>query len=63
QDWQPSDARLGTSVALAGDAALAAPEPKRDWRSWVLWAVLVIGALLVAGFAFSVLRTSKPPTA
>ncbi|ATE70723.1 DUF3999 domain-containing protein [Lysobacter capsici] len=61
QDWQPSDASLGASAPLAGDAALAAPEPKRDWRSWVLWAVLVVGALLVAGFAFNVLRTSKPP--
>lgn len=61
KDWQPSDASLGASAPLAGDAALIAPEPKRDWRSWMLWLVLVAGALIVSGFAFSLLRTSKPP--
>ena len=58
-NWQPSPAYLGPPQALAGDAALA---PKRDWTAWLLWAVLVLGALLVAGFAISVLRTvpAKP---
>ncbi|MCW5581409.1 MAG: DUF3999 family protein, partial [Luteimonas sp.] len=42
--------------ALAGESALQpAPQP-RDWRSWLLWGLLVAGALLVAGFAFSLLR-------
>lgn len=62
-DWQPAEASLGASAALAGEAALVPPEPKRDWRSWVLWAVLVAGALIVAGFAFSLLRSGPPPAA
>lgn len=59
-DWQPSPAYLGPSQALAGDAALV---PRRDWTAWLLWAVLVLGALLVAGFAISVLRKAPPPRA
>ncbi len=55
-DWQPSPAYLGAPKALAGDAAL---QPQRDWTSWLLWIVLVLGAVIVAGFAFSLLR-SKP---
>ena len=55
-DWQPSPAYLGAARPLAGDAAF---KPARDWTSWLLWAVLALGALLVAGFAFSLLR-SKP---
>lgn len=57
-DWQPSPAYLGPPQELAGDAALA---PRRDWTAWLLWAVLVLGALLVAGFAVSVLRKAPPP--
>ncbi|ALN65448.1 putative transmembrane protein [Lysobacter antibioticus] len=60
KDWQPAEASLGEPAPLAGPAALVPPEPKRDWRSWLLWAVLVAGALIVAGFAFSLLRSSKP---
>lgn len=52
-DWQPSPAYLGAPRPLAGDAAL---EPAHDWKSWLLWAVLALGALLVAGFALSLLR-------
>jgi hypothetical protein len=58
-DWQPSPAYLGQVQALAGEAALKPAPPKRDWKSWLLWALLVGGALLVAGFAFSLLR-NKP---
>lgn len=59
KDWQPASATLGTRQALAGNAALQPRVEKPDWKRWTLWAVLVGGALLVAGFAFSLLR-SKP---
>lgn len=55
-DWQPSPAYLGNAQPLAGAAAL---KPAYDWKAWLLWAVLLLGALLVAGFAFSLLR-KKP---
>ncbi|QWP76726.1 DUF3999 domain-containing protein [Lysobacter sp. K5869] len=58
-EWRPADATLGAASDLAGAAALAAPEPVRDWRSWLLWAVLVGGALIVVGFAMSLLRSGK----
>lgn len=60
KDWQPAEASLGEPAPLAGAAALVPLEPQRDWRSWLLWAVLIAGALIVAGFAFSLLRSSKP---
>lgn len=60
RDWQPADATLGSAVALAGASALVPAEPERDWYSYMLWAVLVGGALIVAGFAFSLLKSNKP---
>ena len=57
--WQPSPAYLGAIKPLAGEAAL---QPVRDWKSWLLWAVLASGAVVVAGFAFSLLRSPKSPT-
>ncbi|MGO4779458.1 DUF3999 family protein, partial [Lysobacter sp. 2RAB21] len=60
RDWQPADATLGSAVALAGASALVPAEPERDWHSYMLWAVLVAGALIVAGFAFSLLKSNKP---
>lgn len=60
QDWQPARATLGTAQALAGDQALVPAPPQRDWKSWLLWALLIVGALVVAGFAVSLLRGAKP---
>ncbi|WP_147652568.1 DUF3999 domain-containing protein [Vulcaniibacterium gelatinicum] len=55
RDWQPAPAYLGSSRELAGEAALV---PRRDWKTWLLWGVLVLGAAVVAGFALSLLRRS-----
>ena len=48
--------------ALAGAAALTPAPVERDWKAWLLWALLVGGALIVAGFAFSLLKkpVNKP---
>ncbi|WP_260115029.1 DUF3999 domain-containing protein [Xanthomonas indica] len=59
--WAPATASLGAVQPLAGAAALQAPAPPRDWKTWLLWALLVGGALLVVGFALSLLR--KPGAA
>lgn len=62
RNWQPANATLGAMQALAGAAALAPAPVERDWKAWLLWALLVGGALVVAGFAFSLLKkpASKP---
>lgn len=59
EEWQPSPAYLSPSAALAGDAALVPPPAPRDWKAWLLWGLLILGAVLVATFAFSLLR-SRP---
>ena len=61
KDWQPPLATLGRANASGGDAALRAPPPPLPWRRWVLWAILVGGAVLIAGLAISLLRGAKPP--
>ena len=58
--WQPAIATLGREAALAGDAALVARPAERDWKAWLLWALLGVGALLVAGFAVSLMRKPTP---
>ncbi|MDZ4349745.1 MAG: DUF3999 family protein [Xanthomonadaceae bacterium] len=59
-DWLPPEARLGPSHVSAGAAALR-PDPWPRWRQGLLWAVLVLGAALVARQALRVLR-DPPPT-
>ncbi len=50
------EARLGTPEMLGGpERLLAAPEPV-DWQRVVLWAVLVLGVLVVGFFALRLLR-------
>ena len=60
--WQPATATLGEGVALAGEQALVPAPVERDWKAWLLWALLIGGALIVAGFAFSLLKkpAAKP---
>ncbi|MFT4247186.1 MAG: DUF3999 family protein, partial [Pseudomonas sp.] len=50
----PADARRGEPAReLAGAQAL---QPARDWKTWLLWGLLVLGALVIGGFALSLLR-------
>ena len=62
QDWQPATATLGVAATLAGDAALTPAPVERDWKAWLLWALLIGGALIVAGFAFSLLKKPAAKT-
>ncbi|MCC8468258.1 DUF3999 domain-containing protein [Xanthomonas phaseoli] len=58
--WQPAQARLAAQAQpLAGDAALQPAVTPRDWKRWLLWGLLVGGALLVGGFAVSLLRSAS----
>lgn len=56
QDWQPASAALGSAQSLAGAGALTPAPVQRDWKAWLLWGLLAAGALIVAGFAFSLLK-------
>ncbi|MEP6906757.1 MAG: DUF3999 domain-containing protein [Pseudoxanthomonas sp.] len=57
QDWQPATATLGSGTALAGAQTALTPAPvERDWKAWLLWALLIGGALIVSWFAFSLLK-------
>ena len=59
--WQPTLARLeGAPESLAGEAAL---KPQRDWKAWLLWALLGLGVLVVGGLAVSLLRQKPSPSA
>jgi len=54
-DWQPPLAALGPARPMAGAAALV---PPADPGRWGLWAILALGALVVAGLAWRLLRTA-----
>ncbi|PPU67858.1 DUF3999 domain-containing protein [Xanthomonas pisi] len=57
--WQPVQASMAAQARpLAGDAALQPAATPRDWKQWLLWGLLIGGALLVGGFAVSLLRKS-----
>ena len=59
--WAPAAATLGQASPRAGNAAYTPPATPRDWKTLTLWGVLVLGALLVGGFAFSLLRGKPQP--
>jgi hypothetical protein len=59
KDWAPPVATLGARVAAAGTAAYAKQATPPDWRRWLLWGFLVLGAAIVGGFAMSLLRARK----
>jgi len=58
--WQPAPAYLAQAPEeLAGERALK-PQRHIDWKSLLLWSLLVGGALLVAALGLSLLR-QRPP--
>lgn len=58
-DWQPAIALISGDGEASDPAALSAP---RDWKNLALWGVLLLAALLVGGFAVSLLRAKTPRT-
>ena len=58
-DWSPPVATLGARSEAAGTQAYAEKPTPPDWRRWLLWAFLVVGAAIVGGFALSLLRSRK----
>ena len=59
--WQPPLAGLGARATLQGEHALMAQPVvvQRDWKTWLLWAVLAGAAALIGGLALSLLRGPK----
>ncbi|WP_341273026.1 DUF3999 family protein [Xanthomonas oryzae] len=58
--WQPAQAHVvAQAQPLAGEAALQPAATPRDCKRWLLWGILVGGALLVGGFALGLLRSSS----
>jgi Protein of unknown function (DUF3999) len=61
-----SQARLATPLAAGGPVRLqpAPPAPvPLPWKTWVLWATLVAGAILIGTLAFRMLREPDAPHA
>jgi hypothetical protein len=60
-DWEPPLAAFGARSTLQGETAFTPAPPERhyDWKTWLLWAVLIGAAALIGGLALSLLRGSK----
>lgn len=58
--WQPALASVqGPAQELGGETAV---QPERDWKRWLLWGLLVLGVLIVGGFAVTLLRQKPSAT-
>lgn len=57
--WQPPLAALGERATVVGAAAVQAAPSPRPWKTWLLWSVLVAGAVVVMGMAVQLLREAK----
>lgn len=58
--WQPAPASLGAMQTAGGAAALTAYDPQRR-RTWMLWAVLLIGAAMIIAMVLRLLKAPKDP--
>jgi hypothetical protein len=63
RDWSPPELRIGARETLRGHAALRPPPEPLPYRRWALWALLVVGAAVIASMAVSLLRESRDKTA
>lgn len=63
KDWQPPPATIGTGREGAGAQALEPPPRPLPWGTWLLWTLLVAGAVLVGAFALVLLRRNPSATA
>jgi hypothetical protein len=57
--WRPATATLGPMAESGGDAALRAWDPARR-RTWLLWGVLLLGAVAVIAMVLRLLRQPDP---
>lgn len=61
-DWKPYPAKPGTAAIVSGEAALQPPPvPPRpmEWKSWLLWGLLIAGTVVVSAMAMSLLQQRK----
>ena len=58
--WQPGPARLGAAGGELGRGRALRAQRDVDWKSLLLWALLVGGAVLVAALGLALLR-QRPP--
>ncbi len=58
RDWQPAAASLGAMQTAGGEAALSAYNPK-SMRTWVLWSILLLGAVLIIAMVLRLLRAPQ----
>jgi len=58
--WLPPEATLGAGSPLSGDAALTAPPPPPPYKQWLLWGVLIAGALVVIAMVVKLMRAPPP---
>jgi hypothetical protein len=57
RDWQPAPAALGAMQTAGGDAALSAYDPESK-RTWLLWAVLLVAAVVVIAMVLRLLKAA-----
>lgn len=55
--WQPTPASLGKMETAGGEAALTAYDPESK-RTWMLWAVLLIAAVVIIAMVLRLLKAS-----
>lgn len=53
-------AETGRQIVLGGDAALQKRHPQFDWKTWLLWAILIIGVFFLGFMALRLYRQMNP---